>query len=80
MSLGTPRRMKMTYRYPATKQQYRLLLQRGWSRGRFLLGAARLQRSWTRISEGTTHCRQLPPRSRARNGDSLQMDIPPAYH
>jgi hypothetical protein len=42
MSLGTPRRMKMTYRYPATKQQYRLLLYRGWSRGRFLLGAARL--------------------------------------
>jgi|SoiMetStandDraft_2_1073263.scaffolds.fasta_scaffold221594_1 hypothetical protein len=24
MSLGTPRRMKMAYRYPATKQQYRL--------------------------------------------------------
>jgi len=42
MSVGTPRRMKMTSRYPVTKQQDRLLLQRGWSRGRFLLGAARL--------------------------------------
>ena len=28
MSLGTPRRMKMTSRYPATQQQYRLLLQK----------------------------------------------------
>jgi hypothetical protein len=30
MSVGTPRRMKMTSRYPATTQQDRLLLQRGW--------------------------------------------------
>jgi hypothetical protein len=30
MSRGTPRRMKMTSRYPTTKQKDRLLLQRGW--------------------------------------------------
>jgi hypothetical protein len=49
MSRGTPRRMKMTSRYPATKQQDRLP-PRGLVVRSFLLGAARLSRSWTPIS------------------------------
>jgi hypothetical protein len=80
MSLGTPRRMKMTSRCPATKKQDRLPPKRLVARSLF---------TWCRapVEELDPDIRRhqiLSPASVRKQSTqrrlSLQMDIPPACH